>query len=537
MAPNGGEVDKVPPQIIEFFPANGTINYSENYFEVTFSKYVDKRSVIDAMFISPSMQYPLKYDWGGKTLTVYFKDTLKQNTTYTITIGTDVKDLHNGNKMAESFSLAFSTGAKIDKGKILGKVYDQNPEGVMVFAFRNNGNQVDASKQKPDYISQVGKNGKYMLQGVGDGSFYVFAIRDKYRDYKYQKNEDEYGVQSRKIELNESAYQLDNIDFFLTMEDTIAPKVTKVLMKDNNHLLVELNKAIDTTRVSAENFYAFDSTINKKILPKYFYKGDARVNQYYLCFTDSINQKVSWVMVSDKIPDTKGNFSVLEKTPFSVKNVKDTLKLMPKRIHGSLPDDKIDFENPNIEISFNNAVDTAVIKNRLSFQDAKGSIIGFNLERLDDALIKLNVKSKLKQSSEYVLKIDLKNFMDVSGNKIDSLFKQKLFTSNELDFSGASGNVSGSADSAKVFVVLESADKNKQHYEQPVDKKKTFDFKKVIPGKYLLWGFKDKNNNGKYDHGYIKPFSYSEEFRYYPDTLNLRARWPVGDINFSFGKN
>ena len=136
IAPGGGEVDKVPPQIIEVQPLNGTVDFKGDHFEITFDKYVDKRSVQDAIFISPTIEKGVKYDWSGKTLDVYFKDTLKKNTTYTITIGTDVKDLNNGNKMAEAFNFAFSTGNKIDTGTLAGKVYDQNADGVMVFAFK-----------------------------------------------------------------------------------------------------------------------------------------------------------------------------------------------------------------------------------------------------------------------------------------------------------------------------------------------------------------------------------------------------------------
>lgn len=81
LPPSGGEPDTTPPQVLELFPPNGTTNFHENYFEMTFSEYVDKRSVQDAIFISPALKKTLVYDWSGKTLTVYFQDTLKQNTT------------------------------------------------------------------------------------------------------------------------------------------------------------------------------------------------------------------------------------------------------------------------------------------------------------------------------------------------------------------------------------------------------------------------------------------------------------------------
>ena len=221
LAPGGGEVDTVPPIIKEIIPENGTVNYHEDYFEISFSEYVDKRSVQEAIFISPALQKTLKYDWSGKTLTVYFNDTLKTNTTYTVSIGTDVKDMNNGNKMAESLTFTFSTGDKIDKGKISGKIYDPSPEGVMIFAYQTDEKEADPAIQKPDYVSQVGKNGNYSLLGLRNGNYSIFAVSDKFRDLLYQSNDDGIGVQNKKVELNDKIIEYEHVDFFLTVEDTI----------------------------------------------------------------------------------------------------------------------------------------------------------------------------------------------------------------------------------------------------------------------------------------------------------------------------
>ncbi|MEW6701556.1 MAG: Ig-like domain-containing protein [Bacteroidota bacterium] len=550
MPPDGGEVDKIPPKIIELFPENGTTNYKDNFFEITFSEYVDKSSVKEAIFISPFLQKKVEYDWSGRTLTVYFNDTLKQNTTYTITIGTDVKDINNANKMAEPFSFAFSTGDKIDKGKISGKIYNADPDGVMIFAYRNNEKEIDPAQQKPDYLSQVGKNGKYTLLGLGDGSYSVFAIRDKLRDLKYQKNEDEFGVQYKRIALDDKVDEINNVDFFLTIEDTIAPKITNVLMKDRNHLIVEFGEAVDSTKIFGSNFFALDTIKNKKVQIKYFYKGDAKRNQFYLAFTDTLEEREDWVLVSNGIPDLKDNLSAVEKTPFSVKNDRDTFAVKLLRTAGDLPGDKVDYEDPKIIMAFNGAIDSAIIKNKLSIQDAKGNKLDFwgssvkspsdipsgEVNRLDDALFRIHLSSTLKQSADYTVKLDLKNYNDVFGNKVDSLFQSKITTSNELDFSGASGSVADNSDSLSAVVVLQSTTQNKIIYKQKVDTKKNFDFTKIIPGKYLLWGFKDRNKNGEYDHGTIKPHSFAEEFNFFPDTLNLRARWPVGNVNIDLRK-
>ncbi len=536
LAPGGGEIDTVPPKIIEVSPANETVQYKGNYFEILFNEYVDKRSVQSAIFISPSVQKGLVYDWSGKALTVYFKDSLRKNTTYTVTIGTDAKDINNGNKMAEPFTFAFSTGYKIDKGKVSGKVYDSNPDGVMIFAYRQNETDIDPGKQKPDFISQVGKNGKYTLVGLSDGSYEIFAFRDRLKDLLYQRNEDEVGVQFKKVQLDEKRNEVNDVDFFLTMNDTIPPRISNVFMKDKHRLAVEFTKRVDSTKLSARNFFAVDTVNNKKIFPKYFFKGDSKSNQFYLVFSDSLDIKGEWVLTAVNFEDLQSNPNKNEKIPFMIKTERDTVALKLLKVFGDLPDGKVDFEKPEINLSFSNGIDSSLVRGKTSVTDAKGNNYPFMMKKNDDASFVISVESRLKQSVEYTLKVDLKKYYDVNGNKVDSVFQSKFTTSNELDFSGASGNVTNTSDSLNIFVVLQNASQKKLTYIQELDKRKTFDFKKVVPGIYLLRGFIDRNKNKKYDYGSVKPFVYSEEFKFYPDTLNLRARWPVGDLNLSFEK-
>ena len=121
--PSGGPLDTTPPEIVKTYPENGTVNFKGNYVEVEFSEYVDKRSVQDAIYISPYIQGEIQYKWSGRKLKLVFPEKLKDSTTYVITFGTEIKDLNAGNKMKESFTLAFSTGSAIDSGSIEGKIF------------------------------------------------------------------------------------------------------------------------------------------------------------------------------------------------------------------------------------------------------------------------------------------------------------------------------------------------------------------------------------------------------------------------------
>lgn len=534
LPPGGGDVDKIPPEVIDVYPTNGSTNYLNNHFEITFSEYVDKRSVQEAIFISPPLIKSLKYDWSGRSLTVFIQDTLKTNTTYTVTIGAEVADLNNRNKMTEPFTFAFSTGSRIDSGKISGRIYNENPGGTMVFAYLKNDNEPDPTIQKPDYISQVGTNGKYTLLGLSNGEYNVFAIRDRFRDFLYNRNDDEYGVQFQELELWASGNEIINCDFYLNIEDTISPKLTSVTMRDRNHFLIEFNESIDSSKISSNNFFIYDSTQQRTIPVIFFFKGNARQNQFFLSIRDSLINGNEIFLLSKNIIDIAGNIELSQSTSIIPKADPDTLPPKLIKIFGTLPEEKVDFETPRLIVNFDDGFDRKGIDDAIFIDDGKNNFLPHSIEKIDDASFEITIPVKLRQRSEYTLKLDLSKFIDAAGNKVDSVYIHKFKTNSELDFSGISGVVKNSNGDKDIYIELKSIGQDKKIYQKKVSPDKTFVINKIIPGKYLLSSFIDRNDDKKYDPGSVKPFVFAEHFTFYPDTLNLRARWPVGDISIEY---
>ncbi len=266
LPPGGGEIDTIPPKIVEVYPENGTTNFHDEYIEFTFSEYVDKRTVKDALFISPAINGDLELDWSGKSVRVYFPEPLKDSITYVVTLGTDVVDYNNKNRMADSYILTFSTGNEIDKRIITGRIYDDKPSGTMIFAYKLKADTVNPSTTKPDYISQAGNNGFFQLAGLASGTYRVFAVADQFRDLYYQKEQDEIGVPFKDIILAPEDTLFSGLNFFLTREDTTAPRLIKSIMTDRYHILVELSEEFDSTIINTNNFR--DSGFNIQ----YFYK-------------------------------------------------------------------------------------------------------------------------------------------------------------------------------------------------------------------------------------------------------------------------
>ena len=124
--------------------------------------------------------------------------------------------------------------------------------------------------------------------------------------------------------------------------------------------------------------------------------------------------------------------------------------------------------------------------------------------------------------------------MDLAGNKNDTIYTFRFSTINEIDFTGASGIIKNVQLTDNPYVVLQASGSDGKTYSQSLQRGSRFEFNRVFPGKYFLWCYLDRDSSHTYNRGEAFPFKPSEDFSFYPDTLNLRARWGQMDILFNF---
>ncbi|MBL1214523.1 MAG: hypothetical protein HND52_14305 [Ignavibacteriae bacterium] len=534
IAPSGGDPDLTPPIVIEIYPKASTTNFDDNYFEITFSEYVDKRSVKESIFISPEIESQIEYDWSGTTVEVSFEDSLKPNTTYSITVGTDVADINNRNKMSEAFNFAFSTGPEIDEGRISGQVYDANPDGVIMCAYKIDAEEYNPVENKPAYRSQVGSNGKFSFLALAPGTYRVAALRDEFRDYLYNIEEDAYGTLYKDVILSKENPIVQNMNFKLTRQDTTPPDILAVTMTDDYHFLVEFSEYIDSTRLSKNNFYLFDSTESRLINFEQLFKGLAKPKSLFLTFNDSLNEDSENYLIAKNIFDNFSNQLEYQSTSVAVNSEPDTLRPEISGLKTDYPDNRLGIVNPAFTLNFNDGINNVLALTALALFDSRNRKLNLEFDFIDDASLKVIVKNKIESRSEFDLKIDLTKIVDIAGNRGDSTETIKVYSINELDFTGVSGSVLADQNYDNLKVVLESVGTGSKVYNADVDSVNNFKINRVVPGKYLIWSYDDKDSSGSYSYGNIFPFEESEKFAYYPDTLNLRARWPVGDVFINF---
>lgn len=115
---------------------------------------------------------------------------------------------------------------------------------------------------------------------------------------------------------------------------------------------------------------------------------------------------------------------------------------------------------------------------------------------------------------------------------MDSTFVFKYKSESTLDYTGVTGKLSGVDLTKNPYLVLQNIEDVNKKYYLKLSSDSKFEFTRFEPNQYKLWLFYDMDGDGKYSLGKHYPFTTAEQFYYYKDTITLRARWVVTDVNF-----
>ncbi|MGD1006927.1 MAG: Ig-like domain-containing protein [Ignavibacteriaceae bacterium] len=536
LPPSGGPADLIPPEIVEAYPASGTTNFSDDYMEFNFSKYIDKQTLKGSLFISPAVEGDLDFDWTGTSVRISFPKKLKKNITYVVTIGTDLEDYNNHNRMSQAYNITFSTGGKIDKGEITGKVFDNKPEGIMIFAYIVGDSVINPMERKPDYISQTGTGGTYKLLGLFPATYRVYAVRDQAHDLLYHPEQDDIGMAIADVKLTETDTLYSGLNFFLTKVDTVKPRLVTAIMTDKFHVLVNFSKDVDFSIARSNNFMIIDSTSKVTVNPVYVFKGNTKPTEIVLVSKNNFPAKDEVYLKADSIKDKFENVYTNDFIQITLSEKPDTAKPGIISAVPSKGSSNVDYLETNIFFYFNDAFDTSSAKDKIAFSDTSRKKIPFNVFFIDDASFKITPVQNLEANTDYIIKLDLNWFKDAAGNAYDSVYQYKFRTINGLDFTGIAGTVENVDFSKNPYLILQGIDEGKLTYQLELKGSNKFNFDRVQAGKYSLWGYYDTDSSKTYYYGKSFPYKPSEQFYFYPDTLNLRPRWSVTNAKFIFKK-
>lgn len=525
-----------PPEIVQTVPDTNAVHVAANEIELEFSKYVDRLTLEKSIFISPYVG-ELEFDWSGKSVVVRFSQPLRHNTTYVVNIGTDVIDRRSPpNRMAHGFTLAFSTGDSIDRGEISGRVYDDKPEGVMIFAYALGGispDTLDPSRTRPEYIMQTGKAGLYTLSHLAFNSYRVLAVRDQYGDLIYDKQVDQYGVTTGDVVLTAQSPAVRGINFRLSQEDTTRPFLTAVRAADRRNLVVGFSEPIDSLSFGRGQFTVVDTVSGKRLPISAFYLNPGTTSSAGVVMAAPLDSGASYRMTVRNIADRTGNTidTLHASEDFTGVGTPDTVK--PRLAFPVKDSTRSVAPDLPLRIVFSEPVDTLRLMHAVTLSDTGKRIVDAGLYWQSPVELTLRPRTELKLNAWYRLQVVMDSVRDTEGNSYkDSLLAVRFQT---LDLR-TTGTIEGSvADTGKgsgpIVVTAVSADATE------VRKRSTilpgpgpFLLDRLPEGMYGINVYRDADSSGTYSYGLPYPFKPSERFTLYQDTVKVRARWGVQGV-------
>lgn len=297
IAPQGGPEDKYPPRVAGVFPAPGAVNVPmELNVHLQFDEWIAASVSRSAVTISPPLEKRLKFEVDGDELFVRSKARLDENTTYTLTIASGLKDLRS-NAIAEPFRLTFSTGPVIDSLSVSGRVMvtasmvkkKQYPTvGLFLMGaaersahhylekFRDSLSvEADSlpklTREIPLFSTQTDSLGRFHLAGLKAGRYRVVAFLDENGNQKIEPSVELAGVGEFDLEL--SPQSADTLWIALADQDTTPVSLDAVTQTGKASLSAKFSRSLllDSVFLSKENCALF-SPDSERISPDWVYR-------------------------------------------------------------------------------------------------------------------------------------------------------------------------------------------------------------------------------------------------------------------------
>ena len=572
--PDGGWFDDTPPVVVHTDPSDKGTRVKSKKVTITFDEFIKLEDANNKVVISPPQIEPAEIKSSGKKIVVELKDSLKDNTTYTIDFSDAISDNNEGNPMG-NYTFSFSTCERIDTFEVSGNVLDASNlepiKGILVGLYDDLSDTVFAKKPFIR-VSRTDSRGRFVIRGVAPGTYRVYALQDADGDYTYSQKSEMLAFSHHTFEpfakpdirqdtVWRDTLRIDSIirvnytHFFpddLVLRAFTALQTDRYLVKSDrsepNRLNFFFSYGNDSLpRLRGLNFNSDSAFVVEPSLKNdtitYWIKDTALVNRDSLTIeasyliTDSTGALVMQTDTLEMIPKVsyekrmKQQAKEFEKWQKEQEKKKKkgeaydsvmALKPLEPKIIGAgtiTPEQNIYFTMPTpLEkcdtscIHLYSKIDTLWYKSRFEWNPVEGSIRQFEL------------RAEWRPDIEYSLEVDSAAFVDIYGLASKPI-KQGIKVSSNDEFGSLIVNVSGIKDSAAVVVQLLNSSDAVIKEAAVVDGSAAFFYLKA--GKYYLKAFVDRNGNGIWDTGDYYADLQPEEVYYYPKAVECKEKWDI----------
>ena len=575
--PDGGWYDDTPPRVVSSSPDDKAMGVKAQKVVINFNEYIKVEDVQNKVIVSPPQIEQADIKAAGKRIIIDLKDTLKENTTYTIDFSDAISDNNEGNPMG-NYTFSFSTGDHIDTLEVSG--YCLNAEnlepikGMLVGLYE----QFDDSlfhTQPMMRVSRTNGSGKFTIKGVAPGTYRIYALQDADGDFVFGQKSEMIGFMHDSIRPSwkpdvrqdtiwRDSLHIDNIlqvgyTHFLPDDVTLLcfqePQTDRFLLKTERQTPEKFGfffsygddsiPCIKGLNFDEKEAFVIEPTLRKDTV-YYWLRDTLLVNmdtlrmevRYHM--TDTLGQlveqtdtiealsKVSYEKRQKELAKEREKWEKEQERKKKREQPYDTImpaKPMKPKISSSGqidPTERIRFEMPEPLLRCDTSMIHLYSKIDTLWYESPHVFRQTNVREYV-------LTADWQLGTEYSLEIDSAAFENIYGQVNDAI-KQglKVHTADEyssLMVTLSSNPVKGDSLAQVVVQLIDGSDKVIR--EAVADADGIADFYYLKPGKYYLRALIDQNGNGQWDTGLYDEDRQAEAVYYHPEEVECKAKWDV----------
>ena len=579
--PDGGWYDDTPPSVLSASPADGSTGIRAQKVIINFDEYIKIEDAQNKVIVSPPQLEMADIKASGRRIIIELKDSLKENTTYTVDFSDAITDNNEGNPMG-NYTYSFSTGSQIDTLEVSGyclNAQDLEPlKGMLVGLYEASDTTDSLFYKKPFLrVSRTNGSGHFTIKGVAPGRYVVYALQDSDGDFLFSQKSETIGYLTSdtisptwKPDVRQDTVWLDSlhiadikrVGFTHFLPDDLTLLCYQYPMTDRSLLKQERT---EPQKMTFYFTYGHDSLphiegLNFRSDSAFIVEASERRDtvSYWLRDTTLVNQDTLQYVLTYWMTDTLGQLVLqrdtmesLAKTSYE-KRMKDLQKEREKwekeqdkhRKRGEHYDTVMPRKPLQPKLSVSSQMDplqqlTITMPEPLVGCDTSAVHLYVMIDSVwyraphelrQTSTLQYLLDAKWQVATEYSLEIDSAAFRGLYG-LVNSPIKQGIKVRSEDEFSKliveiAPSPLSPADTTAQIIVeLMDSGDKPVRH--TVADERGVARFPYLKPSTYYLRAIVDLDGNGQWDTGDYALGRQAEPVYYFPEEVECKAKWDV----------
>lgn len=486
---------------------------------IRFDEFIEARSAATAVSVTPELNRPPEVRPGGRSLEVLFREPLRDNTTYIVTVDTGLRDAH-GVSLDTPIRVAFATGDRINLGRLAGEVVrasDGAPDaGIDIYAWvaQDSSGDAGAFQAPPDYRTQTDQRGRFSFSNLQETTYAVVGLRDGNRNRAIDPGEDIAWPPLARVAADSDSTSRGV--WLSSRLDTTSAELRRAAGISTTRLALTFDEPVTLVDRDPARWELLDTlSLATTAVQAVFQRHDDPRN------VTLITQPLAgdhWEIWGDgAVADSSGNAGMMGPVQISTSAAVDTSRLRFEGFEAdTLVTDGLAHLRPGTQarLLFSGPPDDFMLRAGVSVSDTTGAL-DWTWSTVDGTRISIATADRTAS-----IDVDLQVF---SGPDSTASFVVRPSPARAL---GEIAGVVGVGDRTASVVVEGYAVGNDAVVRTVADSTGVFSLLRLPDEEvYRLRLIEDLNGNGRWDHGQLAPFRAPERLGWLDETPEVRARW------------